>query len=129
MLSPVDARNLRVGDMRRDPVGTWFEVARAKTGRAAKGTVSKRVYRILRALLDAVPVDVGPIFRNRAGRSYTKDQLGDDFRVMRSALFGAEETPPASRLPPLRRQRRPPGCRPSGTCGSGPAPWSRGRWL
>jgi hypothetical protein len=30
-LSPVDARRLRVGDMRRDPVGTWFEVARAKT--------------------------------------------------------------------------------------------------
>jgi len=29
---PVHVRKLRVGDMRRDPIGTWFEVASAKTG-------------------------------------------------------------------------------------------------
>ena len=73
---------------------------RAKTNRAAKGTVSARADRILRAYMDTKPVDVGPIFRNRAGTPYTKDQLGDDFRVVRNALFGAGET---RQLADLRR--------------------------
>ena len=67
-LSPVDARKLTAAQLRQDPVGSWFEVGRAKTGRAAKGTLLARTDRILRAYMDAKPVDVGPIFRNRAGR-------------------------------------------------------------
>jgi hypothetical protein len=90
-LSPVDARTLTAAQLRRDPVGSWFEVDRAKTGRAAKGTLSTRADRILRAYMETKPVDVGPIFPNRAGTAYTKDQLGDDFRAMRTALFGTDE--------------------------------------
>jgi len=32
-----------------------------------------------------------PIFRNRSGRPYSKDTLGDDFRVVRAAVFGLAE--------------------------------------
>src|SRR5262249_5701919 len=80
-LSPVDGRSLKAEQLRRDPIGSWFEVERAKTGRAAKATLSRRTERILRAYLDALPVElVGPIFRNRSGHPYSKDTLGDDFR-------------------------------------------------
>src|SRR5262249_34230260 len=41
-LSPVDARSLKAEQLRRDPIGSWFEVERAKTGRAAKATLSRR---------------------------------------------------------------------------------------
>jgi hypothetical protein len=92
-LSPVDARSLKASQLRRDPVGSWFEVARAKTGRAAKATLSARSERVLRAYMDALGVDlVGPIFRNRSGRPYTKDTLSDDFRSVRVILFGPGET-------------------------------------
>jgi hypothetical protein len=92
-LSPVDARSLKATQLRRDPVGSWFEVARAKTGRAAKATVSARAERVLRAYMGAMGVDlVGPIFRNRSGRPYTKDTLSDDFRAVRAILFGTGET-------------------------------------
>jgi hypothetical protein len=92
-LSPVDARSLKANQLRRDPVGSWFEVARAKTGRAAKATVSARAERVLRAYMDSLGVDlVGPIFRNRSGRPYTKDTLSDDFRAVRAILFGPGET-------------------------------------
>ena len=32
-----------------------------------------------------------PIFRNRSGRAYSKDTLGDDFRAVRAQVFGAAE--------------------------------------
>ena len=79
----MDARKLREGDKRRDPVGTWFEVARAKTGRKAKATLSPRTTQLLEAYLSSLPVEpMGgvPIFCNRSGRPYSKDTLGDDFR-------------------------------------------------
>ena len=46
-LSPVDARNLKLTQLRRDPVGAYFTVARAKTGRGAVGTLSPRADRVL----------------------------------------------------------------------------------
>ena len=41
-LSPVDARRLSAAQMRQDRLGVWFEVERAKTGRAALATLGKR---------------------------------------------------------------------------------------
>ncbi|NJO22341.1 MAG: hypothetical protein HC868_04600 [Sphingomonadales bacterium] len=41
--------------------------------------------------LPAEPVGFAPIFRNRSGRPYSKDTLGDDFRAVRTAFFGAHE--------------------------------------
>jgi hypothetical protein len=41
-LPPVDARTVKADQLRRDPIGSWFDVARTKTGRAAKATLSKR---------------------------------------------------------------------------------------
>jgi hypothetical protein len=91
-LSPVDARKLRADKLRRDPIGSWFDVARAKTGRAAKATLSERAERVLRAYLASLPVElVGPIFRNRSGAPYSKDTLGDDFRYIRELVFGPNE--------------------------------------
>ncbi len=93
-LSPVDARSLTGNQWRRDPVGTWFELDRAKTGRPAVATLSRRTQRLLAAYLGQMPVEpIGftPIFRNRSGSAYSKDKLGDDFRAVRKTLFGNEE--------------------------------------
>jgi len=81
--SPVDARRLQASQQRRDPLGAWFDVARAKTGCAALATLSRRSDRLLQAYLvelGARPAGTAPIFRNRSGRPYSKDTLGDDFR-------------------------------------------------
>jgi len=92
-LSPVDARTLSADQLRRDVVGSWFDVARAKTGRAAKATLSKRAEQVLRAYLTSLPVElIGPIFRNRSGRPYSKDTLGDDFKAVRELVFGKGES-------------------------------------
>jgi integrase len=93
-LSPVDARNLRVGDMRRDAIGIWFDVARAKTGRQAIATLSPRTARLLqgyRASLPAVPMGAVRVFCNRSGAPYSKDTLGNDFRAVRAKVFGDDE--------------------------------------
>lgn len=94
-LSPIDARRLQAAQLRRDPVGAWFDVARAKTGRSALATLSRRSDRLLQAYLTqlgAEPAGAAPIFRNRSGRPYSKDTLGDDFRAVRAILFGMAET-------------------------------------
>src|SRR5262245_28530864 len=80
--------------MRRDPVGIWFDVERAKTGEDAKGTLRPRATRLLQtymASLPAKPMPAVPIFRNRSGRPYSKDTLGDDFRDIRGKVFGPDE--------------------------------------
>lgn len=90
-LSPVDVRSLRPQDRQGDA----FNVARAKTGRAAIGTLSRRSLRLLDTYLAELGADVAPsspIFRNRSGRAYSKDTLGDDFRAVRALVFGEGET-------------------------------------
>jgi len=94
-LSPIDARSIKANQMRRDPLGVWFDIARAKTGRPALATLSRRTARALFAYLEelaANPVGMAPIFRNRSGQPYTKDTLGDDFRAVRAMVFGEAET-------------------------------------
>ena len=93
-LSPVDTRSLKINQLRRDRLGAWFEVGRAKTGRLAFATLSVRTQRLLNAYLAghaAEPVGSAPVFRNRSGRPYSKDTLGDDFRHVRSQVLGKAE--------------------------------------
>ena len=69
-------------------------VDRAKTGKAAIGTVGRRTERLLEAYLESLGVDLhddAPIFRNRSGAPYSKDTLGDDFRAVRGVEFPADK--------------------------------------
>lgn len=94
-LSPVDVRHLAPLDMKRDHIGIWFDLERAKTGEEAIGTLSRRGARLVLAYLEcqaAEPMGRAPLFRNRSGAPYSKDTLGDDFRVIRAKLFGPDET-------------------------------------
>src|SRR3984893_18605067 len=90
-LSPVDIRSLTPAQGVRDPRGLTFLLERAKTGRAAAGTLSRRSEMIVDFYIAGLGVELlanAPIFRNRSGGPYSKDTLGDDFRVVRSAVFG-----------------------------------------
>jgi hypothetical protein len=106
MLSPVDARKLTAGQMLRDEHGALFFLDRAKTGRAAAGTLSRWSEAILAAYIRSLGVellDTAPIFRTpgaapgpKGGRRwlpqhYTKDKAGYHFRLVRASLFGPEE--------------------------------------
>jgi hypothetical protein len=78
-LSPVDARRLSASQRRRGSKGAWFTVDRAKTGRSALATLSKRTERVLGAYLAKLavePIGAAPIFRNRSGRPYSKGHAG-----------------------------------------------------
>jgi hypothetical protein len=89
MLSPVDARRLTPSQCARDGQGTLFFLDRAKTGRAAAGTLTRWSEAILLAYLKRLGVEIlddAPIFRNRSGAPYSKDTLGDDFRAVREAI-------------------------------------------
>lgn len=68
LLSPIDARRLTLNQMRRDRLGVWFEIGRAKTGKAALGTLSKRTEMLLTAYLARLtvePLGTAPIFRKQ----------------------------------------------------------------
>ena len=89
-LSPVDVRGLTSAQRAKDGRGPLFFVDRAKTGKAAIGTVSKRTERVLNAYIQSLGVELhddAPIFRNRSGAPYSKDTLGDDFRAVRAIEF------------------------------------------
>ncbi|WP_146604382.1 hypothetical protein [Rhodoplanes roseus] len=102
MLSPVDVRTLTTAQLRDDGGGSLFSLARAKTGKAAIGTVSRRTERLVAAYIESLPFSLlpdTPIFHTRGGEPgskggrprppvpYTKDTLGDDFRVVRTLVF------------------------------------------
>jgi hypothetical protein len=106
-LSPVDGRRLLARQRRKDRTGTYFLVGRAKTGRAAAGTISRRAERVLDAYLASLGAELhgdAPIFRTRgyipgpnggrprAGAPYTKNSLVSDFAAVRKAVFGTEES-------------------------------------
>lgn len=89
-LSPVDARTLTEGQQRQDARGLYFDLARAKTGREALATLQPRAAALLLAYKAALGVALtvdAPLFRNRSGRPYSKDTLGDDFRLIREEVF------------------------------------------
>jgi hypothetical protein len=106
MLSPVDVRGLSTGQMARDEQGALFLLDRAKTGRAAAGTLTQWSESILQAYVRSLGVDLhdaAPIFRTpgtapgpNGGRRwlptpYTKDLAGKHFRKVRRDLFGDKE--------------------------------------
>jgi len=106
MLSPVDVRSLTVGQRRNDGQGSYFELERAKTGRAAAGTLSRWSEAILDTYLGKLGLelhDAAQIFWTRGGtstamggrpwppRPYTSDRLGIDFRHIRALVFGPDD--------------------------------------
>jgi hypothetical protein len=106
MLSPVDVRTLTPTQRAKDEQGAVFFLDRAKTGRAAAGTLSRWSEAILDRYLAHLGVELHeatPIFWSRGGtagpkggrpwrpRPYTKDRLGEDFRHIRSLVFGERD--------------------------------------
>jgi hypothetical protein len=103
-LSPVDVRKLTLSDLKRDRYGPVFIVSRAKTGRAAAGTVSPRTARLLEAYVTGMgeTSSTAPLVQSRGhskgdgrpwvARPYTKDTLAKDFRVIRSLVLGHKES-------------------------------------
>lgn len=107
--SPVDVRGVSLAKLFPDAQGPVFALDRAKTGRSALGTLSKRTQRLLWAYVDSLPFTLmpeTPMFhtrgapagpkggRPRAPAPYTKDTLSKDFRVVRGLEFPAEEKLP-----------------------------------
>lgn len=105
-LSPVDVRTLTKAQLKGDAEGPFFSRDRTKTGESAIGTLGKRTQRLLDAYMATLPPNLlpsAPIFYTRGGQAgpkggrprppapYTKDTLGDDFRVVRVAEFGPKE--------------------------------------
>jgi hypothetical protein len=80
--SPVDIRTLRAGHRAVVDGRLIFDRqadGRAKTGRAAIGTLSPRTERLVRAYLDEPKIERLPdaiLFRNRSGNPYRDDTLG-----------------------------------------------------
>lgn len=84
--SPVDVRKLTFAQIKGEGDRLAFEIGRAKTGRAALGTLGKRSSAIVRAYIATLPGEHLPsacVFRHRHGLPYSKDTLGDDFRDIR----------------------------------------------
>jgi hypothetical protein len=93
-LAPVDVRSLTFAQSRTDGRQVWFEVERAKTGRAAIGTLTRRSVAVLSAYLGLLPIGLlpsAPIFRNRSGSAYTKNKLAEDFRAIRTIVFPGDD--------------------------------------
>jgi hypothetical protein len=100
--SPVDCRMLTPAQRLQDRRGVFFDTSRAKTGRAAIGTLSRRSVRLLDAYIERLGMELhsnAPMFRNRSGTPYSKDTLGDDFRVIRQKTFPGD----TRRLMDIRR--------------------------
>jgi hypothetical protein len=106
MLSPIDVRRLTSGRMQRESGGAIFFLDRAKTGRAAAGTLARFSQAILASYIKSLGVelhDSAPIFRTagsvpgpKGGRRwlpqpYTKDRLEKDFAEIRRLAFGPDE--------------------------------------
>jgi hypothetical protein len=86
MFSPVDLRRLTLAQLAQDNAGALFSVARAKTGKAAIGTVGPRALELIEALpYERLPAF--PLFRTRTGRTYQPGMLDDDFATIRALEF------------------------------------------
>ena len=88
--APVDSRSLRLQDSRDDGKKLWFAIDRAKTGRDALATLSKRTQALVGAYVSTRPDTVSPeapVFVTRGGAEYSKNSLGKDFREIRKLLF------------------------------------------
>ena len=106
LLSPIDIRELRVGQLVTDDTGDVFILDRAKSGRAAATTLSVLSEAILNHYvrkLSFTLTDETPIFWTRGfwpgakgGRPhppqpYNKDRMSGDFAVIRRLVFGPND--------------------------------------
>jgi hypothetical protein len=91
--SPVDVRTL--AERHRTAMGGRLVFdrqadGRAKTGRAAIGTVSPRTERLVIAYLEQMAIELHPdaiLFRMRSGNVYGRETLGHDFAAVRALAF------------------------------------------
>lgn len=91
-VAPVDARSLSLAQRKKDATGTWFELGRAKTGRDAVLTLSRRSERLFewylqRQFRTAQPIASMKVFRTRRGAAYLKNSFSEDFRDIRKLEF------------------------------------------
>ena len=91
-VAPVDARSLKLAQRRKDGGGTWFALGRAKTGRDAVLTLSRRSERLFEWYLEkqfgaAEPIGTMEVFRTRRGAAYRKNSFAEDFRDVRAVEF------------------------------------------
>jgi hypothetical protein len=95
--SPVDVRTLAARHCAIADGRVVFDRqvdGRAKTGRAAIGTVSRRTERLVTAYLDRVQVDLLPgaiLFRTRSGKAYGPERLSRDFAAVRDLVFPGDQ--------------------------------------
>jgi len=89
--SPVDLRQLTMANLKGAGAGRYFDIGRAKSGRDALGTMSKRTLRLLDVYLADEPCEVGAILRNRSGAVYSRFTLPDDFRAVCKTLFPGDK--------------------------------------
>jgi hypothetical protein len=78
------------------------EDGRAKTGRAAIGTISARTERLIEAYLNELGLEMPPaavLFRNRSGTIYREATLSHDFAAVRDIAFPGDKR----RLMDMRR--------------------------
>jgi hypothetical protein len=85
--SPVDLRQLTAALLRGRDAARYFDIGRAKSGKDAFGTLSRRTLALLDAYLEAEPCEVGQILRNRSGAPYSRFTMPDDFRAVCESLF------------------------------------------
>jgi hypothetical protein len=91
---PVDLRSLTPRIALRDGAALAFYIMRTKTGEPAYGRLSTRSTRLVEEYVAGPDLDImpdAPIFRNRSKNPYSKDTLGDDFRAIRTIVFGRSE--------------------------------------
>ncbi|QPC93830.1 hypothetical protein [Mesorhizobium sp. INR15] len=77
--------------MKGAAAGRYFDIGRAKSGRDALGTMSRRTLRLLDAYLAVEPCEVGAILRNRSGAVYSRFTMPDDFRAVSESLFPGDK--------------------------------------
>jgi hypothetical protein len=103
--SPVDVRTLAA--RHRAMIGGRLVFdrqaeGRAKTGRAAIGTVSPRTERLVEAYLATLAIELHPdaiLFRTRTGAAYGREPLAHDFAAVRALAFPGDKR----RLMDMRR--------------------------
>jgi hypothetical protein len=103
--SPVDVRTLST--RHRAVIGGHLVFdrqvdGRAKTGRAAIGTVSLRTEKLVDAYLNRLAIELHPdaiLFRTRTGSAYGREPLAHDFAVVRALAFPGDQR----RLMDMRR--------------------------
>ena len=97
--SPVDVRTLAARHQAISGGRLIFDRqadGRAKTGRAALGTVSKRTERLVALYLERLAIELHPdaiLFRNRSGNVYGRESLAHDFAAVRALIFPGDEPP------------------------------------